>query len=55
MKLGAVAGNYGEALRSVDCKLSRRNGVIKSFALTGKLGRDTPLTGDLRGPRRDAR
>ena len=49
LKLGAVAGNFGEALRSVDCKLSRRNGTIRSFALSGKLGRDTPLTGDLRG------
>jgi hypothetical protein len=48
LKLGAVAGFYGEALRSVDCKLSRRNGVIKNLALSGKLGRDTPLTGDLR-------
>jgi hypothetical protein len=49
LKLGAVAGYFGEALRSVDCKVSRRNGVIKSFTLTGKLGRDTPLTADLRG------
>jgi hypothetical protein len=49
LKLGAVAGNNGEALRSVDCKLSRRSGVIKSFSLSGKLGRDTPLIGDLRG------
>ncbi len=49
LKLGAVAGYFGEALRSVDCKLSRRNGVIRSFSLSGKLGRDTPLTGDLRG------
>ena len=49
LKLGAVAGFYGEALRSVDVKLSRRNGTIRSFALSGKLGRDTPLTGDLRG------
>jgi hypothetical protein len=49
LKLGAVAGYFGEALRSVDCKLSRRNGVIRNFALGGKLGRDTPLTGDLRG------
>jgi hypothetical protein len=48
LKLGAVAGYFGEALRSVDCKVSRRNGVIKSFTLTGKLGRDTPLTADLR-------
>jgi hypothetical protein len=49
LKLGAVAGFYGEALRSADCKLSRRNGVIRNFALSGKLGRDTPLAGDLRG------
>jgi hypothetical protein len=49
LKLGAVAGNNGEAVRSVDVKMSRRSGAIKSFALSGKLGRDTPLTGDLRG------
>ncbi len=49
VKLGAVAGFYGEALRSVDAKISRRNGTIKSLAFTGKLGRDTLLTGDLRG------
>ena len=49
LKLGAVAGFNGEAVRSVDAKISRRNGVLKSFTLTGKLGRDTPLTADLRG------
>jgi hypothetical protein len=49
LKVGLVAGYFGEALRSVDCKLSRRGGVIKSFALSGKLGRETPLIGDLRG------
>jgi hypothetical protein len=49
VKLGAVAGYYGEALRSVDAKISRRNGTIKSLTFSGKLGRDTPLTGDLRG------
>jgi hypothetical protein len=49
VKLGAVAGYFGEALRSVDVKLSRRNGVIRNFAFSGKLGRDTPLTADLRG------
>ena len=49
LKLGAVAGFYGEAVRSVDVKLSRRNGLIRSFAFSGKLGRDTPLTADLRG------
>ena len=31
LKLGAVAGFNGEALRSVDSKFSRRNGVVKSL------------------------
>ncbi|MEW6767589.1 MAG: DUF3971 domain-containing protein [Pseudomonadota bacterium] len=47
-KVGAIAGYYGEALRSVDVKLSRRNGAIKSFSMAGKIGRDTPVIGDLR-------
>ena len=47
-KLGAIAGFYGEALRSVDIKLTRRGGTIKSFTLGGKIGRDTPVVGDLR-------
>jgi hypothetical protein len=49
VKLGAVAGYFGEALRSVDTKMSRRGGTIKSFTFSGKLGRDTPVTADLRG------
>jgi hypothetical protein len=49
LKLGAVAGSNGEAVRSVDVKMSRRNGTIRSFALSGKLGTNTPLIGDLRG------
>jgi hypothetical protein len=49
-KLGAVAGYNGEAVRSVDAKLSRRGGTIKAFAISGKLGRDTPLTANLRTP-----
>jgi len=49
LKLGAVQGFNGEAMRSVDAKISRRSGVIRSFALSGKIGRDTPLTADLRG------
>jgi hypothetical protein len=48
MKLGAVAGFNGEAVRGLDVKLSRRAGAIKSFNLAGKIGRDTPLTADLR-------
>ncbi len=49
VKLGAVAGFYGEALRSVDAKMSRRGGTIRSFSFASKLGRDTPVTADLRG------
>lgn len=49
LKLGAIAGYDGEALRGIDVKLSRRAGVIKSFQLNGKIGRDTPLIGDIRG------
>lgn len=48
LKLGAVAGFNGEALRSVDAKFSRRGGYIKAFTITGKVGRDTPLTAELR-------
>lgn len=48
-KLGAIAGFYGEAVRGIDLKLSRRGGTIKSFSLNGKIGRDTTVTGDLRG------
>ena len=55
LKLGAVAGFNGEAVRSVDVKLSRRNGAIRSFSLAGKLGRDTPLTGGFARPRAGAR
>src|SRR5262249_47860644 len=34
--------------RALDLKLSRRDGAITNLALSGKLGRDTPLVGDLR-------
>ncbi|MBN8899916.1 MAG: hypothetical protein J0H57_02695, partial [Rhodospirillales bacterium] len=44
-----MAGFYGEAVRSVDVKMARRNGSIRSFAMSGKIGRDTSLKGDLRG------
>jgi hypothetical protein len=49
LKLGAVAGFHGETLRGIDLRMSRRGGVIKSFTLNAKLGRDTALNGDLRG------
>jgi hypothetical protein len=49
VKVGTVAGHHGETLRGVDLRMSRRDGAIQSFALSAKLGRDTPIVGDLRG------
>jgi hypothetical protein len=34
-------------VRSVDLKFARRSGVIRSFVLSGKVGRDTPVTAEL--------
>ena len=48
IRLGAVAGFNGETVRGLELKLSRRGGNIRSLALNAKLGRDTPLIGDLR-------
>jgi hypothetical protein len=48
VKLGVVAGFFGESLRSVDAKMSRRGGTLKSFSFSSKLGRDTPVAADLR-------
>jgi hypothetical protein len=48
LRLDAVLGFNGEVARSVDAKMSRRRGTIRSFMLSGKLGRDTPITADLR-------
>jgi hypothetical protein len=47
MKLGAVLGLNGEALRGVEFKLSRRGGDLKNLGLTAKIGRDGSLTGNL--------
>jgi hypothetical protein len=48
LKIGTVAGHNGETLRGLDLKLSRRAGHIRHFAMKAKIGRDTPLNGDLR-------
>ncbi|MGB6286030.1 MAG: DUF3971 domain-containing protein, partial [Xanthobacteraceae bacterium] len=50
MKLGAVLGHNGEALRGLELKMSRRNGEIRSLGLTAKIGLSGTLTGELRGP-----
>ncbi|MFL6798504.1 MAG: hypothetical protein ACJ8F3_13925 [Xanthobacteraceae bacterium] len=49
IKLGTVVGFHGETVRGFDLRMARRGSVITSLALNGKLGRDTPLVGDLRG------
>lgn len=49
MKLGAVVGFNGEALRGVELKMSRRAGEVRSFGLSSKIGRDAMLIGELRG------
>jgi hypothetical protein len=51
IRVGAIAGHHGEALRGLNLKLSRRGGNIRSFSLRAKLGRSATLFGDLR-PRR---
>ena len=53
IKIGAVAGHNGETLRGLDLRLARRSGRIRSFAMTSKIGRDTPFNGDLRLRARD--
>jgi hypothetical protein len=48
IKIGAVAGHNGEALRALELKFNRRGGQLRSFWLKAKVGRDAPLNGDLR-------
>ncbi|MGZ5895151.1 MAG: hypothetical protein ACXWJ6_02730, partial [Xanthobacteraceae bacterium] len=49
VKIGAVAGFNGEALRALDLRVVRRAGVMRTFSLNGKLGVDATLMGDMRG------
>src|SRR5205085_9361949 len=48
IRVGALAGYNGEALRSIELRLSRRAGHIRSFSLNGRIGQHATLTGDLR-------
>ncbi len=48
IKIGVVAGHHGEALRGLDLRLSRRAGRVRGFNLGAKIGRDTPLLGEMR-------
>ncbi|HVZ53107.1 MAG TPA: hypothetical protein VG986_14150 [Pseudolabrys sp.] len=53
IKLGTVLGHNGETLRGLDLKLSRRSGHVRSFTMNARIGRDSPLVGDLRLRARD--
>ncbi|WP_111417086.1 DUF3971 domain-containing protein [Rhodoplanes roseus] len=48
VKIGALAGFNGEALRAVDLKIVRRGGKLDAFGLSAKIGGDSTLIGDLR-------
>lgn len=48
MRLGAIAGHNGEALRGVEMRMSRRSGQIRTFALKSAIGTSATLTGDMR-------
>ncbi len=49
LELSAVMGFNGRPCAASMGKLSRRNGVITNLALSGKIGRDAPVTAALRG------
>lgn len=48
IKLGVVAGHYGETVRGLEWRMSRRGGRVRTFSLNAKIGRDTPLIGEMR-------
>ena len=48
LKIGAASGHHGEVIRQLDLRVLRRNSEIRSFALHGKIGRDSTLSGELR-------
>lgn len=49
IRLGAVAGFNGEAMRGVEARMTRRAGQVRAFSLNAKIGRDSTVIGDLRG------
>lgn len=48
VRLGAATGFNGEVIRNLELRVVRRNGEIRSFALLGKIGRDSSIVGELR-------
>jgi hypothetical protein len=48
VRVGAATGHNGEVIRNLELRVARRNGEIRSFALIGKVGRDSSIVGELR-------
>ncbi|HET9904448.1 MAG TPA: DUF3971 domain-containing protein [Xanthobacteraceae bacterium] len=48
IKLGAITGHHGEALRGFELRMSRRGGHIRSFNLAAGLGANARLAGEMR-------
>jgi hypothetical protein len=48
VKIAAIAGFNGEALRGLELRLQKRGGLIKGFVLNAKHGADAVLHGDIR-------
>lgn len=48
VRIGAATGFNGEVIRNLELRVTRRNGEIRSFALLGRVGRDSTLVGELR-------
>ncbi len=48
LRVGAIAGYNGEALRALELRMMRRAGQIRNFAVNAKIGREATLLGELR-------
>jgi len=48
VRIGAATGHNGEVIRNLELRVARRNSEIRSFALLGRVGRDSTLVGELR-------
>ena len=48
VRIGAATGHNGEVIRNLELRVTRRNNEVRSFALLGRVGRDSTLVGELR-------
>lgn len=48
IRIGAATGHNGEVIRNLELRVTRRSGEIRSFALLGRVGRNSSLVGELR-------